>query len=153
MKKGFSLITAIIFIVLAATLGALALSLSSVNVKQTSDLYLKTQAELLGQSATEYALLAISAHNIATANNCLNQINANYPNGTNPTFDINITIKYLGRGLPGGTTGGTPDCNILSNSVQNGDSNLTVLIDTFVSTHAGVATEPIRFHRRTLQKP
>lgn len=153
MTRGFSLITAIIFIVLVATFGALALSLSSLNVKQTSDLYLKAQAELLAQSATEYALLAISAHNIAATNNCLNQINATYPNGTNPTFNINITIKYLGRGLPVGTTEGAPNCNILSNNIQNNDSNITVLIDTFVTTHEGIATEPIRFHRRTLQKP
>lgn len=148
MKKGFSLITAIIFILLVATLGALALSLSSQGSKQTGDLYLKTQAELLARSATEYALLAISAHEINATNGCVNQINALYPNANNPLFDINVTINYLGRGLPA-----APVCNILSNAVQESESNITVLLDTFVQTHDGVSTEPIRFYRRTLQKP
>ena len=60
MRKGFSLITAIIFIVLVATIAALALSFSTFSTKQTSDLFLREQAELLVQSGTEYALLAIS---------------------------------------------------------------------------------------------
>lgn len=146
MKKGFSLITAIIFILLVSTLAALALSLSAQSAKQTGDLYLKTQAELLARSATEYALLAISAHDIAATNNCVNQINATYPNNANPSFDINVTINYLGRGLPGG-------CNTLSNNVQEPESNVTVILDTFVQTHDGVSSEPIRFYRRTIQKP
>lgn len=152
MKKGFSLITAIIFIVLVATIGAVAISLSSTSSKQTSDLYLKAQAELLAYGATEYAILAIHAHDIS-AGNCVNQINATYPNANDPLFDINITIGYFGRKLPATTTNNINDCNVLNNSVQNPDSNLTVMIDTFVQSHNGVATEPIRFHKRTLQRP
>ncbi len=147
MKKGFTLLTAIVFIVLVATISMLALSLSSTTVKQTSDLYLKAQAELLLQSGTEFAILAISGHEInATNNNCLNQINARFPDNASPIFDINMTIHYLGSGLPA-------TCNILSNTVATADSNLTVIIDTTVSSVAGVTTEPIRLHRRTLQKP
>ena len=104
MRKGFSLITAIVFMVLIATLSALALSFSALNVKQTSDTYLREQAELLLQSSTEYALLAISAHDIATNDNCLNTINAQYIPSTGATaiFDINISMHYIGTGLPVG---------------------------------------------------
>lgn len=150
MRQGFSMITAIVFMVLVATLGALALSLSTTTVKQTGDLYLREQAELLVQSATEYALLAISGHQINSANGCLNTINATYET----IFDINISIYYLGRGLPNGcrdfsgTVGIPPDIN-------TSDSNVTVMIDTVVSVPVdkNVTTEPIRIHRRTIQKP
>ena len=149
MRKGFSMITAIVFMILVATLGALALSLSTTTVKQTGDLYLREQAELLVQSATEYALLAISGHEINSTNGCLNTINARYEN----IFDINISIYYLGRGLPAGCrdfsgTIGTPL------DINTSDSNVTVMIDTIVSIpiDKNVTTEPIRYFRRTLQK-
>jgi len=148
MRKGFSLITAIVFMVLVASIAALSLSFSTFSTKQTTDLYLREQAELLLQSGTEFALLAISGHNIA-ANGCLNAINSQYPQ-TNAAaiFDINITINYMGNGLPAG-------CNILSNTVDTNDSNVTVIIDTVVSTNTdnNISTEPIRLHRRTIQKP
>lgn len=149
MRKGFTLITAILFIVLVSTIAALALSLSSFSTKQTSDLYLREQAELLLQSGTEFALLAISGHNIATSNTCLNAINAQYQQaGANALFDINITIFYLGNGLPA-------TCNLLDNNISTPDSNVTVIIDTVVETTPdnNVSTEPIRLHRRTIQKP
>ena len=147
MRKGFSMLTALIFMILVATLGALALSLSNLSSKQTSDLYLREQAELLVQGATEYALLAISGHNFST--NCLNTINSTYTDGTTTLFNINISLYYLGNGLP-------LNCSTLTNNLNNidtNDSNLTVMIDTIVSSVAGISTEPIRIHRRTIQKP
>lgn len=145
MRRGFTLITAIIFMVLVASIAALSLSLSSFSTKQTTDLYLKEQAELLLQSGTEFALLAISGHDINATSNCINSINSQYPTTAAPLFDINITIYYMGSGLPAG-------CNILSNAVVTADSNITVIIDTIVEDH-NISTEPIRLHRRTIQKP
>lgn len=147
MRKGFSMLTALVFMILVATLGALALSLSNLSSKQTSDLYLREQAELLTQSGTEYALLAISGHNFST--NCLNTINSTYTDGTTTLFDINISLYYLGNSLPA-------NCSTLTNNLNNidtNDSNLTVMIDTVVSSASGISTEPIRIHRRTIQKP
>ncbi len=146
MKKGFSLLTAIIFIVLLSTIGVLALSLSSQNVKQTSDAYLKTQAELLAISATEYAVMAMTAHEINATNGCLNTIDATYPNATNPMFNIRVDIRYFGNGLPIG-------CDTMADNVINSDSNVTAQVDTYVTSATGIASEPIRFHRRTLQRP
>ena len=147
MRRGFSLLTAVIFLVLVATIGALALSFSTLNVKQTSDIYLREQADMLLQSATEYALLAISGHQINAANGCLNTINSQFQQAGNPVFDINISMNYLGNGLPAG-------CNQFSaTNIATNDSNVTVVIDTIVASVAGIATEPIRLHRRTIQKP
>lgn len=147
MKQGFSLLTAVIFLVVIATLSMLALSLSTQSAKVTTDDYLKTQAELLAKSGTEFALLAMSGHDY-THDGCLNQVNMTYNN----QFDINVSIMYIGNGLPSGAA--TTDCtHILSNSIATSDSNRTVILDTVVSTKAGIATEPIRLHRRTIQKP
>ncbi len=146
MRKGFSLLTAIIIILLIATLSTLALSLSAFSTKQSSDLYLREQAELLLQSANEYALLALSAHEINATNGCINFINASFPDNTTPMFDINMSIHYIGMNLPSSCQ------RFSSNDISTIDSNITVIIDTIVQDH-NVSTEPIRLHRRTIQKP
>ena len=140
MRKGFSLITALIFLVLIATISTLALVLSSYSTKQTSDIFLKNQAELLLRSGTEYAMLAMSDNNYSTS--CLNNINMTY----NSTHDISISIGYIGSGLTGCT-------NILANDIATKESNRTVVIDTWVRVKDGIATEPIVLHRRSIQKP
>jgi len=133
MRKGFSLITALVFMILVATLGALALSLSTTSLKQTSDLYLREQAELLALSATEYALLAISAHNFST--NCLNTINSTYTaDGTTTLFDINISLYYLGNGLPANCMKPSGSINAVSSNIDTNDSNRTVIIANLFAT-------------------
>lgn len=153
MRKGFSMLTAIIFLVLVATISALSIALSSQATKQTSDIFLRSQAELLAKSATEFTLLAISGHELNTTSGCLNTINSQYPEaGANAIFDINVTIFYLGNGLVAASGN---NCNILSDTIMTADSNRTVIIDTIVETTSSnsVSTEPIRIHRRTIQKP
>jgi hypothetical protein len=148
MRKGFGLIMAIAFIVLVATIGALALSFSTQTSKQTGDVYLKAQAELLAMSSVEYALLAISAHDIVATDNCINSITLRY----NDMFTVNMVMQYIGNGLPL-PAGANPGCNILANNIATADSHATVLIDTIVQSNDGVGTERITIHRRTLQKP
>lgn len=150
MRRGFSLLTAIVFLVLIATISALSISLSTQSVKQTSDVILKSQAELLLRSGTEYAMLAMSAFDY-NSTHCLNNINMTYNN----MFDINVSISYIGNGLPTGANGCT---NILSNNLDTNESNRTVIIDTVVSTKQslsddGTIPEQIRMHRRSIQKP
>lgn len=141
MRKGFSLITAIIFLVLIATISMLALTLSTQSVKQTTDIFLKAQAELLLKSGTEFAMLAMSGTNYNVT--CLNNLNMNY----NRTHDINVTISYIGNSLGA--------CNAFAgaNNIDTNDSNRTVIIDTWVRTSPGVTIEPIVMHRRSIQKP
>ncbi len=146
MRRGFGLITAIVIMITVATLMTLMIGLSSTSVKVTMDIYLKEQAELLSRSATEYALLAISGHENNVS--CIRNINIGYPE-SNPTHEANVTIWYIGNGIVN-----CPN-HILANDINTTDSNLTVIIDTVVSVNlanTGI-TEPIRVHRRTIQKP
>jgi type II secretory pathway pseudopilin PulG len=138
MRKGFSLLTAIIFLVLIATISALSISLSTQSVKQTGDVLLKSQAELLLRSGTEYAMLAISG----ALNGCLSSINATYNN----IYDINISIMYIGNSLPS-------SCPKIGTDINTSDSNRTVIIDTWVRTKDDIVSEPIVLHRRSIQKP
>lgn len=150
MRKGFSLLTALIFLVLIATISALSISLSTKAAKSTTDLYLKNQAELLVRSGTEFAMLAMSGHDYNTT--CLNTLNITYPdnNATTYTHEINVTISYIGSGLPAG-------CISLDNNIFTPESNRTAIIDTVVSTNPNltpsVIPEQIRMHRRSIQKP
>lgn len=158
MKKGFALITAVIFVVLIATLGALSLSLSSSSVKHSSNVFLREQAELLAISATEHAVLAMQAHDYTTS--CINTIESKFPDDKNSMFTANITINYIGNNLP-------KDCNIL---YSGGDETLkskyindtntknttkasykVAIIDVIVTSDENLTSEPIRFHKKTTQ--
>ncbi len=146
MRRGFGLITAIIIMVTVAVLMSLMINLSSSSVKTTLDVYLKEQAELLARGATEYAILAVSGHD--NTNDCITDINIAYPEGAAKTHDINISLSYIGNGMTG-------CANMLDNTIDTDESNITVIIDTVVSVNldnTGIS-EPIRVHRRTIQKP
>lgn len=149
MRGGFSLIGAIVFLIFIALIGVLSLQTSSQSAKQSTSLYLKTQGELLARSGVEFAILSILAHDIKARDNCINSIRLTYPKSADKAlFDIRIDIQYMGNGMP-------TSCHMVdgADSVKTVDSNITTLIDVYVQTHEGVSTEPIRFHRRTMQKP
>jgi len=121
-----------------AVLMTLMIGLTSSTTKQSTDIYLKQQAELLLRSSTEFALMAISGHD--NTNGCVETITL-----TQGNFTANIDINYL-------TKGNIPNCNkILDSNLQTDDSHLTAIIDVVVTSNA--STEPIRLHRRTIQKP
>ena len=94
MKKGFSLILAIIFILLVASIGALSMSISSSSAKTSVNLFIHEQAKLLADGAVEYAIMKVQQNDFAA--NCVDEIEINYPNGTSPTFRANISITYIG---------------------------------------------------------
>lgn len=158
MKKGFALITAVIFVVLIATLGALSLSLSSSSVKHSNNVFLREQAELLAISATEHAVLAMQAHDYTKS--CINTIESKFPDDKNPMFTANITIQYIGNNLPtncnilynGGL--GTPKSRYI-NDTRGEDttkaSYKVAIIDVIVTSNENLTTEPIRFHKKTTQ--
>jgi len=139
MRRAFSMLTAIIVILLIGALLAYTLSISSATVRQTSDLYAKEQVQILARSATEYTLLQIGGTDFVTSG-CYNGQNFTY-NG----FDINTTVSYIGTGLPSSCT------HVLADPIATDESNGTAIIDVTVTyTDDG---KLIRYHRRTLQKP
>lgn len=148
-RRGFGIITAIILLVLIATVGAMILSIATTSSKKATDDYLRIQAEMLARSATEFAVMRVQGFN-RTGGNCLENLDI-----TADPYVANVTISYLFNGAK------PANCNnVLSSSdvgytprVEDTDLNGMVIIDVVVTTKEGTSTEPIRIHKRTLQKP
>lgn len=143
-RKGFAMIMAIFVVVIVASGGALLLSNAAKGGKSISDSYLRTQAELLAQSATEYALMRAQDVN-TSAGTCLNQLNitVNDAGGTQ-MFDINVSLAYSFEGTSPLGAG----CTTLA---SNTGKNTMVLIDATVTDH-NISTEEIRIHKRSWQE-
>ena len=145
-RDGFAMIMAIFFMILIATLLTYMLGSTAETAKRTTNNYLNDQAQLMAKSAVEYAILRVSGFN-RVGGNCLLGFNANYPSAANPILDINVSISY--HGLGAACVIGTGSAPI----IQTPESNGTMLIDVYVSDNKDLKlTEPIRYHRRTLQK-
>lgn len=145
-RHGFAMILAIFVILLVAGGGAMLLSNAARGVKSVGDNYLRAQAELLAQSATEFAVMRVQGFDDESGD-CLNQldITVNDASGS-PMFDANVSITYSFRGAaPAGT------CTFIN---QNTTQETRMLVDTTVTTRtdANLSTEPIRVHKRTWQK-
>lgn len=142
------MIMAIFFMIIIATLLSYMLSSTTETAKRTTDTYINEQGQLLAKSAVEYAILQVSGHDRTSG--CLTSLNSVYPDNTNPIFDLNVSISYFGFA----------GCNNILpasvNSIASSESNGTMMIDVYVSSTTGTnglnLSEPIRYHRRTLQK-
>lgn len=154
MKKGFSLIMAIFFVMLIATLGMMSLSLSSKMVKQSGDVYLKEQAELYAMSATSLAVLDMQGTDYSSG--CLTEKTYDFGDG----FVATVNIFYLDNDMP--RCDNNRNVKSLNSIVKNfmdlkdiNGNSVTyynvALIDVMVQNTDGI--EPVRFHRRTIQRP
>ena len=151
MRKGIAMIMAIAVIIILATIMALTLSLTAETSKRTTDIYLHEQAQLLAKGATEYAILAISGYDRTVTPDCLASVNGVYPNnGANTKiFDINTSIQYIGIDCNGAAGGATDFIDTIDTPQSRG----AVILDTVVTcVDETSCSEPIRYHRRTLQK-
>ena len=148
-RKGFAMILAIFIVVLIALGGTLLLSNTALGNKSISNGYLRSQAELLAESATEYTLMRAQGTNTA-AGTCLNQlnINVNDANGSK-MFDINVSLAYSFRGAAPTNAGGVHICTTLAESTQK-DS--MVLIDATVTSDINFTNETVQVHKRSWQK-
>lgn len=154
MKKGFSLIMAIFFVMLIATLGMMSLSLSSKMVKQSGDVYLKEQAELYAMSATSLAVLDMQGTDYSK--DCLTEKTYDFGDG----FSARVNIFYLDSDMPGCRRSpnikSSNDINKRFMELKDVNNNRVnyynvALIDVMVQNNDGI--EPVRFHRRTIQRP
>ncbi|MFZ2891245.1 hypothetical protein [Sulfuricurvum sp.] len=138
------MIIAIFVVVIIAGSGAFLLRNISTGSKSASDNYLRIQADLLAQSATEYALMrAQDVNTSAVGNPCLNQLNITVNDASGARmFDINASLAYSFNGAaPAG-------CTALASST--GKKSM-VLIDITVDDN-NISTEDIRVHKRTWQQ-
>ncbi|MBN2896092.1 MAG: hypothetical protein JXK05_09415 [Campylobacterales bacterium] len=147
-RSGIAMIMAIVVIVVLGTIMALTLNMSAQTNKQTINDYIHEQGILLTRSATEYALLEISGWPACTVTN----LSAVYPsNDTAKIFDINISVNYIGFGC-GDIDGNGQSDDYIAN-INTPESRGTVLMDVIVTSSNELnLSEPIRYHRRTMQK-
>ncbi len=164
MREAFSMFTAIVVLMMMASIAALVFNTAGKITKETTSQYRKEQAMLLSKSYTEFAVLAIQGHNMST-NGCLKTItgiinytgldatnNANASNN-GEGYNVRVTLRYIG--LPGSVT-----CSVNSASTSG---SVSAIVDTYVryrdpdnpasaesSTWSNVPW--ITYHRRTLQK-
>lgn len=144
MRRGFTLIAAIFFVVIASSICMLALSIASTSVKQNSEIYLREQSELVARAATEYAMLAIISNNdfYKTGAVCIGDEHNPIAGEFGDLFTFKVFVKYFG------------DMGICSGDAvaATGANQGTIMLDVFVSSKPGKASNPINFHKRTLQK-
>ena len=174
-KRGFALIAAIFFIIIIATIAVTTLSTASMTARDTVSTHTREQAVLLAQSATEFAVMAMQSHiyngenaqvqNVDAAgnlifnpdgspnmvnvagNNCLETINMTYPG-----YTITTNLYYIDNSLNctndiGGGTALVVGAGAAATRVSH-----IALIDVTVVSNLG-DLPPIRYNRRTLQKP
>lgn len=144
-RSGFAMILAIFVVVLVAAGGAILLSNAIKGHKAVGDNYLRAQAELLADSATEFAVMRAQGFN-HTGGNCLNQLNINVTDSTGSSmFDVNTSLSYsfYGTAIAGCTT-----------LASDTNKSTMILMDVTVTTNtdANLSTEPIRIHKRSWQK-
>ncbi|MBD3788771.1 MAG: type II secretion system protein [Campylobacterales bacterium] len=152
-RKAFSLLTAIIVVILMSTVAMFIMSLSGKLVKETTAQYQREQAELYAKSYTEYAILAVTA-NDRVSSNCLRDIDGTIGDPLNGGYRIRARIAYIGQNTQVASCAAT---RVLSNSVTTIKSPLSIIVDVYVEykepDHPNSAQAPwITYHKRTLQK-
>ncbi|DAB40341.1 MAG TPA: hypothetical protein CFH81_09090 [Sulfurovum sp. UBA12169] len=155
MRHAFSMLTAIIVIVLMATVAMLIISLSGKMVKETTTQFQREQAALLAKSYTEYAVMAVTANDRNATNNCLHDIDATIGSpATGNGYRIRTRIAYIGHA---GEVNSCAATRIFSNTVTTPRSPLNVIVDVYVEykepDHPDSTNAPwITYHKRTFQK-
>ena len=136
MRRGFSLLLSIIFLMIMAIIGVMVMEFNASTSSHATESFLDTKADLALRSATEYAILALQGHDFSKG--LINKINITYP-----LFDANVTFHYFMKNCPSGAV----DCT----NIQTADTNGTVLIYAVVTSKN--PSFYIRKVRVTLQNP
>ncbi len=150
-REAFSMITAIVVIVLMSTVAMLITGISSKLVKETTAQYQREQAILLANSYTEYAVMAVTA-NVRNAADCLSTINGTMNAGTDNAYRARIHIAYIGSA---GEVGNCEATRVLSQTVTTANTPLTIIVDAYIDYRDFDSTSSapnITYHRRTVQK-
>ena len=147
MKKAFGLISAIIVLLLIATLMVAVVKFAFISVKHTSDSYLIQRAQLFMQSSIENAIMAIEGYKRDNTNKCLENIHFTDENNM---FEANITILryycYDKSDCP---------CGDLNKSIKTDKSHGYVLMKVVVESNTSNprVEKKIRLITTTLQRP
>ena len=157
-RKAFSMITAIVVIVLMSTVGAWVMSLSGKMVKGTIAQYQREQAMLLAKSYTEYAIMAVMSNNRETSGTCIQTITSNDVLGpiANGGYNITVTIGYISNANTDAVNdvNGCTAASIFSDAAVTPESSLNIIVDVVVLYREldNPYNRTHRYHKRTLQK-
>ena len=135
MRKGFSLIYAIVFLIITSMIITALLSVQKKAIFQTQNVYLDIASDNALKNLTEYSIMAIQGHDFTKG--CIAQINYDIP-----LFKGTATFHYFLTNCSG-----CSNCSTISTKETNG----TVLIDAVIESK-----NPnffIRKERITLQNP
>ena len=158
-RSAFSMLTAIIVIVIMATVAILIMNISGKIVKETTSQFQREQAMLLSKSYTEYAIMAVMSNDRNGTGNCLRDIDGQIKiddssavtvaNGNG--YRIRVRISYIGSNAEVASCAAT---RVLSNSIVNTDTPLNIIVDTYVDYKDPDNTDRpwVTYHKRTLQK-
>lgn len=151
-REAFSMIMALVVIVLMATVAALIFNMTGKIIKNTTTQYQKEQAVLLAKSYTELAIMSVMANDrnntYSSGNQCLENINGTVA----PNYRVRTRISYIGNDL----TGICSNTRILNDTnITTPESELNIIVDVYVEyKEYDHPTNPqwIKYHRRSLQK-
>jgi hypothetical protein len=148
-RSGFAMILAIFVVVIVALGGVMLLGKAALGSKFLGDNYLRAQAELLAQSATEFGVMRAQGFDIS-AGHCLENLNITVFDATGAVamYDANVSLAYSFRGTaPAACTA----AHILD---VNTSKDTMILMDVTVATRtdSNLSTEPIHIVKRSWQK-
>jgi hypothetical protein len=146
MRPAFGLPQVLLIILFIGGIVTVTMRYASLGAKHYADSYTREQAELFLQSATEAALMRISAYD-RTDGSCLGTLTVR---SSDNKFNANITIEryYL-------ADGSTCNNGVAYTPIQSEESNGMIsmrVIVTSDSTNTKIL-HPIRLERRSLQRP
>jgi len=165
MRPAFSLLSAIVMMVIMASLLALVSNISGRLVKETTLQYREAQAALLAKSYTDFALFAIQKRDQNLT--CLRTITGKTGTKNGISYQIDTKIQYIGLKVD------CPETNLsvyghysLGNIAPSTSNDISALIDIYVQYHdsslidnllskdlnATNDTPWITYHKRTLHK-
>lgn len=169
-QKAFSMLTAIVTIVIMAAIAAYVTNMAGKTTKLTTDQYRKEQAMFYAKSYTEYAIMAVSARDRTV--DCIDNIDANIPlngngllanRGRGEGYRVRIRLAYIG----GASINNCAPTRQWSNAVANPNTPLTIVVDAYVDYNDLNDNRPddaaangdglgeqrhFTYHRRSLQK-
>lgn len=164
MRPAFSMILAIIFIVVIATLGMLSLQLSAQSAKQTEHVFLREQADLLAMNAAELAVLTMQQNPYVGANQAswIRVIQICYPvacNNNNPwLLRATVNINYMAFRNLDGVNPALNNANNHAAHIKDGtpyvvpNDNIAML-NIAVESNTNLVRDRIRIFRSTIQRP
>ena len=144
-RSAFAMILAIFVVVLVSLGGVMLLSGTSTGGKSVGDNYIHAQAELLAESATEFAVMRAQGFD-TTGANCLNNLNISVQDSSGASaYDVSVKIQYSFRAA-------RPANNQCSTLAEYTGNDTMMLIDATVTSNSNLTTEPVRVHKRSWQK-